>query len=161
MWKPFLVKSVTNHIGETVLEQRPSKIRTVDIVSRKTFSSMRKMLGYVVTDPKGTGKKAAVPGHTVAGKTGSAQVVGLKRNHNQDDVSRKWKEHAIFTAFSPVENAEIAVAVVSQNDMIGGGGRAAAPIAGKIIQRYWELKDERKAKRIATRKAKDGSTKRQ
>ncbi|SMF32165.1 penicillin-binding protein 2 [Pseudobacteriovorax antillogorgiicola] len=152
VWRPFLVRSVTNHIGETVLEKRPEKIKTVDIVSPKTFATMRKILGYVVTDPKGTGKKAAVPGQTVAGKTGSAQVVGLKKNRNQDDVSRKWKEHAIFTAFSPVENAEIAVAVVSQNDKIGGGGRAAAPIAGKIIQRYWELKDIRKARKIALKK---------
>ena len=47
--------------------------------------------------------------------------------------------------FSPVENAEIAVAIVSQNDSIGGGGRAA-PIAGKIIKKYWELKDLRKEK---------------
>ena len=113
---------------------------------------MRKILVYVVTDPKGTGKKAAVEGYTVAGKTGSAQVVGLKKNRNQDDVSRKWKEHAIFTAFLPVENAEIAVAVVSQNDMIGGGGRAAAPIAGKIISAYWELKEQRKGKNVAKRK---------
>ena len=46
----------------------------------------------------------------------------------------------MFGAFSPVENAEIAVAIVSQNDSVGGGGRAAAPIAGKIIKKYWELK---------------------
>lgn len=104
------------------------------------------MLLGVVEDAEGTGKKSAVEGTTVAGKTGSAQVVGLKKNRNQDDVSRKWKEHAIFTAFSPVENAEIAIAVVSQNDVIGGGGRSAAPVAGKIIQKYWDLKKEREQK---------------
>ena len=53
----------------------------------------------------------------------------------------------MFGAFSPVENAEIAVAIVSQNDSIGGGGRAAAPIAGKIIKKYWELKDLREKKK--------------
>lgn len=152
IWKPYLVKGVTNYIGETVLEQRPELLGKTDMISEKSFATMRKVLGYVVTDPKGTGKKAAVEGYTVAGKTGSAQVVGLKKNRNQDDVSRKWKEHAIFTAFSPVENAEIAVAVVSQNDMIGGGGRAAAPIAGEIIAKYWELKEQRDAINVAKRK---------
>lgn len=145
VWKPFLVKSVSNHIGETVLEQQPEQINLVKNISPQNFEIIRRILGYVVTDPKGTGKRAAVPGQTVAGKTGSAQVVGLYKNRNQDDVSRKWKEHAIFAAFSPVEHAEIAVAVVSQNDIIGGGGRSAAPIAGKIIKKYWELKEARQS----------------
>ena len=105
-------------------------------------------------DPKGTGKKAAVEGHTVAGKTGSVQVVSLKKNRNQTDVSIKWKEHAIFGAFSPVENAEIAIAIVSQNDSVGGGGRAAAPIAGKIIKKYWELKEQRAQKKANSELAK-------
>ena len=54
-----------------------------------------------------------------------------------------WKEHAMFAAFSPADNAEIAVAVVSQNDPVGGGGRSAAPVAGKIIDAYWKLKEKR------------------
>ena len=57
-----------------------------------------------------------------------------------------WREHAIFAAFSPVDNAEIAVVVVSQNDMVGGGGKAAAPIAGKVIDAYWKLKEKRENK---------------
>ena len=132
-WKPYLVSSVTNYIGEMIEEQHTELLSEIDYISEKTFATMCRILGYVVTDPKGTGKKAAVEGHTVAGKTVSAQVVGLKKNLNQDDVSRKWKEHAIFTAFSPIENAEIAIAVISENDMVGGRGRAAALIAGKII----------------------------
>ncbi len=143
VWKPYLVKSVTNHVGETVLEQRPQPLKSVGIISPKNFEIIRSMLHAVVEDPKGTGRNAAIPGRTVAGKTGSAQVVGLKKNRNQDDVSRKWKEHAIFTAFSPVKNAEIVIAVVSQNDVVGGGGRTAAPIAREIISKYWELKENR------------------
>ena len=51
----------------------------------------------------------------------------------------------MFAAFSPAEDAEIAVAIVSQNDSVGGGGRSAAPVAGKIIAAYWRLKEERAA----------------
>ena len=79
VWKPYIVQSVSNHIGETVLEQRPQLIKESKIISPKTFATIRKMLGDVVGDPKGTGRKAAVPGHSVAGKTGTVQVVGLKR----------------------------------------------------------------------------------
>ena len=152
VWRPYLVQAITNHIGETVFEQKPELVKKVDIIDEKHFNTVSNALFAVVDDTDGTGKNAAVEGHTVAGKTGSAQVVGLKRNRNQDDVSRRWKEHAIFTAYSPVKDAEIAISVFSENDMVGGGGRAAAPIAGKIIEKYYELKKMRAAKKISTAK---------
>lgn len=152
--KPYYVSRVTNHVGETIYEHRPELIRQVTEVSPKTFELVRNALQTVVMDPHGTGKSAAVPGVTVAGKSGSVQVVSLKKNSNKvgvSDVSMNWKEHAMFTAFSPTENAEIAVAVVSQNDLVGGGGKSAAPVAGKIIARYWELKRQRAATAQATK----------
>jgi len=143
--RPYLVNRVTNHVGETVFEHQPEMIKKLTEVSPETFQIVRNTLMAVVMDPKGTGKNANVPGATVAGKTGSVQVVSLKKNRNQADVSMNWKEHAMFAAFSPVENAEIAVAIVSQNDTVGGGGRSAAPVAGKIIAAYWRLKREKEA----------------
>jgi penicillin-binding protein 2 len=145
LWKPFLVKRVTNHIGETTLLQEPELVLSVDGIKPETFAMMRSYLKEVVMNPEGTGKNAAVKDFTVAGKTGSAQVVSLKKNANnkQDNVSVKWKEHAIFTAFSPVENAEIAIAIVSENDAVGGGGAQAAPVAQRIIEAYFELKKRR------------------
>ena len=105
-------------------------------------------------DEHGTGKKARVEGIRVAGKTGSVQVVSLKKNHNQRDVSMKWKEHALFAAFAPAENAEIVVAVVSENDSVGGGGASAAPVAGKILNAYWQLKKQRETIAADATKAK-------
>ena len=56
----------------------------------------------------------------------------------------KWREHAMFAAFSPAtQDAEIAIAVISENDPVGGGGMAAAPVAGAIIRAYWDLKKKR------------------
>lgn len=147
VFRPYYVNRVTNQVGETIYEHRPEVIREVAEISPKSFELIRKALESVVMDPDGTGKNALVPGVTVAGKTGSVQVVSLKKNSNKgdNDVSMNWKEHAMFAAFSPTENAEIAVAVVSQNDLVGGGGKSAAPVAGKIIARYWELKRLREA----------------
>ncbi len=63
-------------------------------------------------------------------KTGSVQVVNLKKNRNQTDVSILWKEHAMFASFAPSEDPEIVVAVISEHDDKGGGGASAAPVAG-------------------------------
>ncbi|MBC7658358.1 MAG: penicillin-binding protein 2 [Chitinophagaceae bacterium] len=147
VWRPYYVNKVTNHVGETIYEHHPELIRQVAEVSPKTFELVRAALQTVVMDPGGTGKKAQVEGVTVAGKSGSVQVVSLAKNNNKGamGVSMNWKEHAMFAAFSPTENAEIAVAVVSQNDLVGGGGKSAAPVAGAIIKRFWELKRERSA----------------
>jgi hypothetical protein len=38
-----------------------------------------------------------------------------------------WREHAIFASFSPVDDPELAVAVISEHDRVGGGGKTAAP----------------------------------
>lgn len=147
IWRPFIVRRVTNHIGETILENEKELIGQVDIISEKNFAIMRNMLQEVVMNPEGTGSRAQVPGVTVAGKTGSVQVVSLKKNRNQNnEVSMRWREHAMFAAFSPAENAEIAVAVVSENDRVGGGALSAAPVAQKVIARYWELKNARNEK---------------
>ena len=146
VFKPQLVRKITNPVGEVILEQKPELIQKVQNIKPATLKLVAKHLQEVVMDQDGTGKKAAVEGHTVAGKTGSVQVVSLKKNRNQDDVSMKWKEHAMFAAFSPTTNPEIAVSVISENDRIGGGGAAAAPVAGAIIKAYYELKERRQQK---------------
>jgi penicillin-binding protein 2 len=144
IWRPYLVRRVTNHIGEVITKESPQKIGQVNMVKQDTFKLIRSILQEVVMNEDGTGHNANVEGVTVAGKTGSVQVVSLKKNRNRDDVSSRWKEHAIFAAFSPVEKAEIAVVVVSENDTVGGGGKSAAPVAKKIIESYWKLKENRK-----------------
>ncbi len=150
VWRPFLVKRIVNQLGETLMTQNEELISEASEINPRTLALVREMLREVVMNEDGTGTKAQAPGHTVSGKTGSVQVVSLKRNNNKNtDVSMKWKEHAMFTAFSPTENAEIAIAVVSEHDRVGGGGAAAAPVAGQIIRAYWELK-ERRAKGLAT-----------
>ncbi len=144
IWKPQIVNKVVTHEGKTIIEEKPELIRTVPYISPETYAAVREGLEAVVMDEHGTGKRARVAGGVrVAGKTGSVQVVSLKKNHNQRDVSMKWKEHAMFAAFAPVDDPEIVVAVVSENDSVGGGGASAAPVAGKILNAYWNLKKKR------------------
>lgn len=143
IWKPYLVRRVINHVGEVLEERHPELLREINQISPESFRLVIAGLESVVMDAEGTGKAARVPGVNVAGKTGSVQVVNLKRNRNQSDVSVRWKEHAMFASFAPVEDPEIVVAVVSEHDEKGGGGASAAPVAGKILQTYFRLKTQR------------------
>ena len=112
------------------------------------------MLKDVVNAKNGTGRRAQLKTHSVAGKTASVQVVSLKKNRNREkNVSKKWQEHSMFAAFSPVEKAQIVVLVLSEHDPIGGGGKVAAPIAKKIIKKYWEIKNKREKKFYSHKKS--------
>ena len=75
----------------------------------------------------------------MAGKTGTAQVFGLKQDekYDADTIPEKLRDHALFIAFAPVDNPKIAIAVIVENG--GGGGSVAAPIARTIIDAYLQM----------------------
>jgi penicillin-binding protein 2 len=160
IWRPYVVRRVINPMGETMMMQEPELVRSIDKIKPSTFAAVKEGLMAVVMEKEGTGKGAAVEGHTVAGKSGSAQVVSLSKNtgKSQGDVSIAWREHAMFVAFSPVDHPEIAVAVVSEHDKQAGGGKQAAPVAGKIIKAYWELKAKRQQELSQAPKPKQAAT---
>lgn len=72
----------------------------------------------------------------IAGKTGTAQVFGIKQNakYNESEIDFKLRDHALFIAFAPADNPQIAVAVVAEHG--GHGGSVAAPIAAEVIKQY-------------------------
>ena len=91
----------------------------------------------VVNGPHGTGSRTRFKDITVAGKTGTAQVVALKKDQdpsNEDDIPVKHRDHAWFVAIAPVENPRIAIAILIEHG--GHGGSAAAPIAREMIDVY-------------------------
>jgi penicillin-binding protein 2 len=63
---------------------------------------------------------------TIAGKTGTAQTAAL-RTGPEKDIPKKFRDHAWFVAFAPVDSPKIAVAVLAEH--MGHGGSAAAPLA--------------------------------
>lgn len=86
----------------------------------------------------GTAKRAAEGApYRFAGKTGTSQVAKIKRDENGeplDDVPEHLKDHALFIAFAPVDDPQIALAVVVENG--GGGSSVAAPIARQLLDEY-------------------------
>ncbi|MGZ8151765.1 MAG: penicillin-binding protein 2 [Methylovulum sp.] len=91
----------------------------------------------VVHSARGTAKSLNrnIP-YQIAGKTGTAQVMGIKQNakYNENEIEFKYRDHALFISFAPVDDPKIAVAVIVENG--GHGGSVAAPIAGEIIRQY-------------------------
>ncbi len=87
--------------------------------------------------PGGTAAASAAGApYTIAGKTGTAQVVGIKQGARYDagSLSRKNRDHALFIAYAPAENPTIAVAVMVENGEHGGS--TAAPIARAVFDYY-------------------------
>lgn len=100
-------------------------------LSEEEWKGLREALHQVVDGPGGTGRMAQVLGVSVAGKTGTAQVVSL-------DYKGKGKreDHAWFVAFAPVEDPQIALAVLVEHG--GSGGKTAGPIAQKVLAEFFK-----------------------
>jgi len=71
--------------------------------------------------------------YVAAGKTGTAQVVGIKQNekYNAALLNERFLDHALYIAFAPADAPRVAVALVVEN--AGFGAQAAAPIARRVF----------------------------
>jgi peptidoglycan glycosyltransferase len=118
LMKPRLVDRVESPDGRTVESRGPAAIDQV--MKSSTAQKLTAMMEQVVK-PGGTAPTAAIPGITVAGKTGTAEVANGTAN-------QAW-----FIAFAPVPNPRVAIAVTIERTQ-GEGGTVAAPIAKQIIQ---------------------------
>lgn len=131
--QPHLLKSYQNQEGKVQLVETPS-LEAIDWkLNSKQYLQIHNALVAVVEDADGTGKRAQVEGVKVGGKTGTAQVVSLDR---KGKVAGKSGDHAWFVAFAPSEDPQIALAVLVEHG--GGGGAIAAPIAQRVLQKYFK-----------------------
>ena len=143
--QPQVIKKVEDWAGNTLLETEPQVTRQVNYAA-KDWKAIRDGLIAVVNEPRGTGQVARLDDVLVAGKTGTSQVVRRKSDEEEEldqdgEVPYRFRPHALFVAYAPAEDPEIAIAVVVEHGQ--SGGSAAGPIARQIVQRYMELKNSR------------------
>jgi penicillin-binding protein 2 len=90
-----------------------------------------------VTLPGGTAASVGANApYSIAAKTGTAQVIGIKQNAKYDanSINERHRDHALFIAYAPADNPKIALAVIVENG--GHGGSSAGPIARKVMDYY-------------------------
>ena len=114
--------------------------RTIEAQPYNTFSISDENLIRVrnamvdVNKPGGTAGQAFNGAeYPVAGKTGTAQVVGMKAGEKYDEskVSERYRDHALYIAYAPADNPKLALAILVENG--GHGGSIAAPIARQVF----------------------------
>ncbi len=125
MMQPYMVKSRIRVTGE-VIETKPEQLGQP--ITSQTASTVSGMLVNVVE--KGHGKRAAVPGYYVGGKTGTAQVArkdgrGYEENNNIGS----------FIGYAPIEDPKFVMLVrVNHPRTVRFAESTAAPAFGKIAQ---------------------------
>lgn len=147
--RPRYVQSIHRRDGTVIDPEGAPSLEPMQ-VSAKTFALLRQALRGVVVEPGGTGGAARSAVAEIAGKTGTAQVVGMPRAGWRPGEN-PIEDHAWFVAFAPMASPRIAVAVLVEHG--GHGGRAAAPIAKKVIEAYLGAEGEPTPAVVATRAA--------
>jgi penicillin-binding protein 2 len=136
--QPALLKSITG--GNKPVRQRSISMKDVELNNLDDWDFIIGSMEEVMHGKRGTarasGRRAE---YRMAGKTGTAQVVGIKQGEEYDAeaLSERNRDHALFVGFAPVNNPQIAVAVIVENG--GGGSTSAAPI-GRAMFDEWVLK---------------------
>ncbi|MBW2367050.1 MAG: penicillin-binding protein 2 [Deltaproteobacteria bacterium] len=134
--RPQIVQAIRSAEGETLFQSRPKPLGALP-VSAANLELIRKGMYEVVQGASGTARIARLKDIDISGKTGTAQVVSLKRDESDDDdaeTPEHLKDHAWFVAFAPSDAPRIAVAVMVEHGEHGSS--AAAPIARDVIQAY-------------------------
>jgi cell division protein FtsI (penicillin-binding protein 3) len=128
LYRPYVVRRVLSSDGTLIVDNGPQAVRRV--IGQKASQDMIEILKGVVKE--GTGKKAAVDGVEVAGKTGTTQKIDPKTKQYTHE-----RYIASFVGFAPADDAKVCIAVVLDEPQGGSyyGGAVAAPVVGRILQR--------------------------
>jgi penicillin-binding protein 2 len=134
MYRPHIVNYIENARTGERRRIEPEPLRTLQIKQEHMEFVRRAMAGV---NKEGTGARAFAGAEYVsAGKTGTAQVIGMKQNEKyvESRVAERFRDHSLFIAFAPVDAPRVALAVIVEN--AGFGARAAAPIARQVLDYY-------------------------
>ena len=134
LYRPRLVAHVDNLRTGERRHYEPQLVRQIALKPEHVEFVKNAMAGV---NREGTGARVfAGAQYTSGGKTGTAQVVGMKQNEKYDEkkVAERHRDHSLFVAFAPLDSPRIAIAAIVENG--GFGARAAAPIVRTALDFY-------------------------
>jgi penicillin-binding protein 2 len=132
--KPHLVKIVEDGGTHARTLTVPKESARIPLKQENIDFVKRAMVGVTT---EGTGRTAfANAGYVSGGKTGTAQVIAIKKNekYNANSINDRLRDNALYTAFAPADKPRIAIAIVVENG--GFGAAVAAPIVRKALDFY-------------------------
>jgi penicillin-binding protein 2 len=134
VFRPHLVQHIQNSQTNKLETVEPHPVAEIRLQPRHLDLVREGMVD--VMRPGGTAAWAGSGAkYAFAGKTGTAQVIGLRgQDYDADLIDERHRDHALFIAFAPADAPKIALAIVVEN--AGHGGSIAAPIARKMIDYY-------------------------
>ncbi|MBT3446301.1 MAG: penicillin-binding protein 2, partial [Candidatus Thioglobus sp.] len=144
LFKPTLLKN-TKLADQSMTEFKKPIGKQIPINNIQNWETVIDGMRQVIYSPKGTARRLNKKlTYTLAGKTGTAQVFGLDAEevYIAEKLAEKLRDHALFTGFAPIENPEIAIAVVVEN--AGSGSSKAAPLARQVLDVYFNKQSDNK-----------------
>ena len=133
-YQPRIVSYIEDFQAQerTVIE--PQQSRTIDL--RRDHLTVVKNALIGVAKEGTSARSFANAAYVSAGKTGTAQVVGIKQGEKyvESKVQEQLRDHSLYIAYAPADKPKIALAVIVEN--AGFGARAAAPAARKVLDYY-------------------------
>jgi penicillin-binding protein 2 len=146
---PHILHSMTSG-GQTVTPNY-SHDKIVKLKSERYWDVALEAMQGVTSKRTGTAFKAfGSAEYTVAGKSGTAQVINIKEDevYDAEKINERHRDNAMFVAFAPFKAPEVVVTVVLEN--AGGGSTNAAPIARALFDEYFKVKAEEEKAAITT-----------
>ncbi len=135
--KPHLVQEVVDIITRAPTTTTQESVGEISAKAANIAVIKEAMVGVNLEGTSAASFRGAA--YTSGGKTGTAQVVQIKQNEKYvaSRMEERFRDHALFTAFAPAEDPQIALAIVVEN--AGFGSQSSAPIARRVMD-YWLLR---------------------
>jgi penicillin-binding protein 2 len=141
-FKPRLLIGTENAVTREMTWVDPVALPTIDdhMVEHWQFVHDA-MVGVTVAKERGTAAASFTAkeglSYQVGGKTGTAQVITIAQDerYREDEIDERQRDHGLFIAFAPADAPRIALGIIVENG--GGGARAAAPVARKVLDAFF------------------------
>lgn len=114
----------------------PAAAKSIPVADPQHWEDVHTAMLNVTEGLRGTAKRIRSEHYRIAGKTGTAQVftVAQDEEYDEETVAKLKRDHALFVAYAPADDPQIAIAVIVENG--GHGGSTAAPIARRVMDAY-------------------------
>lgn len=135
-FRPHLLTKTVNSDNGKIKPYKPIEEYPIHLRDEANWEIVKEAMHSVLTSNEGTGYRfGRNPPYPVAGKTGTAQVFSGHQYEKAkyEDIPEALRDNSLFIAFTPVEEPEIAVAVVVENDVV------ASIVARQILDTYYQL----------------------